>query len=204
MDQESEKIKSKKEEEEEQNPDSEESIDNNEDLSAESENADSKTSNQNLNKRVQETYSKNDDLQDKYVRVLADLENLKRRQIKERDEAVQRTRSQIMGDLLPSLDAFQMGMQEAEKDESTKNIFVGILMAFKQMENVLGEYGLEIINPDGSEFDPKFHEALSYQESDDVKEGFVLKTIRIGYRIKDKLLRPASVIISKGKEEGGD
>ena len=202
MDQESEKIKSK--EEEEQNPDSEESIDNNEDLSAESENADSKTSNQNLNKRVQETYSKNDDLQDKYVRVLADLENLKRRQIKERDEAVQRTRSQIMGDLLPSLDAFQMGMQEAEKDESTKNIFVGISMAFKQMENVLGEYGLEIINPDGSEFDPKFHEALSYQESDDVKEGFVLKTIRIGYRIKDKLLRPASVIISKGKEEGGD
>lgn len=202
MDQESEKTKSK--EEEEQNPDSEESIDNNEDLSAESENADSKTSNQNLNKRVQETYSKNEDLQDKYVRVLADLENLKRRQIKERDEAVQRTRSQIMGDLLPSLDAFQMGMQEAEKDESTKNIFVGISMAFKQMENVLGEYGLEIINPDGSEFDPKFHEALSYQESDDVKEGFVLKTIRIGYRIKDKLLRPASVIISKGKEEGGD
>ena len=203
MDQESEKIKSK-EEEEEQNPDSEESIDNNEDLSAESENADSKTSNQNLNKRIHETYSKNEDLQDKYVRVLADLENLKRRQIKERDEAVQRTRSQIMGDLLPSLDAFQMGMQEAEKDESTKNIFVGISMAFKQMENVLGEYGLEIINPDGSEFDPKFHEALSYQESDDVKEGFVLKTIRIGYRIKDKLLRPASVIISKGKEEGGD
>ena len=202
MDQESEKIKSK--EEEEQNPDSEESIDNNEDLSAESENADSKTSNQNLNKKIQETYSKNEDLQDKYVRVLADLENLKRRQIKERDEAVQRTRSQIMGDLLPSLDAFQMGMQEAEKDESTKNIFVGISMAFKQMENVLGEYGLEIINPDGSEFDPKFHEALSYQESDDVKEGFVLKTIRIGYRIKDKLLRPASVIISKGKEEGGD
>lgn len=200
MDQESEKIKSK---EEEQNPDSEESIDNNEKLSAESEHADSKISNLSLNKKIQETYSKNEDLQDKYVRVLADLENLKRRQIKERDEAVQRTRSQIMGDLLPSLDAFQMGMQEAEKDESTKNIFVGISMAFKQMENVLGEYGLEIINPDGYEFDPKFHEALSYQQSDDVKEGFVLKTVRIGYRIKDKLLRPASVIISKGKKEGG-
>ena len=200
MDQESEKIKSK--EEEKQNPDSQESKDNNEDLSAEPENSDSEVSNRNLNKKIQETYSKNEDLQDKYVRVLADLENLKRRQIKEREEAVQRTRSQIMGDLLPSLDAFQMGMQEAEKEESTKNIFVGISMAFKQMENVLGEYGLEIINPDGSEFDPKFHEALSYQASEDVKEGFVLQTIRIGYRIKDKLLRPASVIISKGKEEG--
>ena len=201
MDQESEKIKSK---EEKQNPDAQKSKDNNEDLSAEPENSDSEVSNQNLNKKVQETYSKNEDLQDKYVRVLADLENLKRRQIKEREEAVQRTRSQIMGDLLPSLDAFQMGMQEAEKEESTKNIFVGISMAFKQMENVLGEYGLEIINPDGSEFDPKFHEALSYQASEDVKEGFVLQTIRIGYRIKDKLLRPASVIISKGKEEVED
>lgn len=200
MDQESEKIKSK--EEEKQNPDSQESKDNNEDLSAEPENSDSEVSNRNLNKKIQETYSKNEDLQDKYVRVLADLENLKRRQIKEREEAVQRTRSQIMGDLLPSLDAFQMGIQEAEKEESTKNIFVGISMAFKQMENVLGEYGLEIINPDDSEFDPKFHEALSYQASEDVKEGFVLQTIRIGYRIKDKLLRPASVIISKGKEEG--
>ncbi len=200
MDQESEKIKSK--EEEKQNPDSQEIKDNNEDLSAEPENSDSEVSNRNLNKKIQETYSKNEDLQDKYVRVLADLENLKRRQIREREEAVQRTRSQIMGDLLPSLDAFQMGIQEAEKEESTKNIFVGISMAFKQMENVLGEYGLEIINPDGSEFDPKFHEALSYQASEDVKEGFVLQTIRIGYRIKDKLLRPASVIISKGKEEG--
>tara|TARA_B100000035_G_C20878335_1_gene499386 strand:- start:1 stop:609 length:609 start_codon:yes stop_codon:yes gene_type:complete len=200
MDQESEKIKSK--EEEKQNPDSQESKDNNEDLSAEPENSDSEVSNRNLNKKIQETYSKNEDLQDKYVRVLADLENLKRRQIREREEAVQRTRSQIMGDLLPSLDAFQMGIQEAEKEESTKNIFVGISMAFKQMENVLGEYGLEIINPDDSEFDPKFHEALSYQASEDVKEGFVLQTIRIGYRIKDKLLRPASVIISKGKEEG--
>ena len=202
MDHESENIKDI--EEEKQNPDSQESRDNKEDLSAEPENSDSEISNQNLNKKVQETYSKNEDLQDKYVRVLADLENLKRRQIREREEAVQRTRSQIMGDLLPSLDAFQMGMQEAEKEESTKNIFVGISMAFKQMENVLGEYGLEIINPDGSEFDPKFHDALSYQVSEDVTEGFVLQTIRKGYRIKDKLLRPASVIISKGKEEGED
>ena len=164
------------------------------------ENSKEETAQENLSKKIQDTYSKNEDWQNKYVRVLADLENLKRRQIKEREDAVQRTRSQIFSDLLPILDAFQMGMQEVEKEESTNNIFVGISMAYKQMENVLSEYGLEIINPVNSEFDPKMHEALSYQISDDVDEGIVLQTVRTGYKLRDKLLRPAAVIISQGKD----
>ena len=179
--------------------DIQENPENNEKVNAESE-TDEKV-NEKLAKKVQDAYSRNEDFQDKYVRVLADLENLKRRQIKEREEAVQRTRSQIIGDLLPTLDAFQMGMQEVEKDESTKNIFVGISMAYKQMENILGEYGLELLDPIGTEFDPKYHEALSHQVSEEVEEGFIIKTIRTGYKMKDKLLRPASVIISQGSKE---
>ena len=115
------------------NPDDPDTQESPENITGESE-VEKKTQ-ENLTKKVQEAYSKNEDFQNKYIRVLADLENLKRRQIKEREEAVQRTRSQIIGDLLPSLDAFQMGMQEVEKEESTKNIFIGISMAFKQMEN---------------------------------------------------------------------
>ena len=181
------------------NPDDSDTQESPENTTAESEVE--KKNQENLTKKVQEAYSKNEDFQNKYIRVLADLENLKRRQIKEREEAVQRTRSQIIGDLLPSLDAFQMGMQEVEKEESTKNIFIGISMAFKQMENILGEYGLEVINPLGVEFDPKLHEALSYKPSEEIEEGLVIQTIRTGYKIKDKLLRPASVIISQGIEE---
>ena len=153
-----------------------------------------------MHQKAKDAYSKNEDFQDKYVRVVADLENLKRRQIKEREDAVLRTRSQIICDLLPTLDAFQMGMQEVEKDESIKNIFIGISMAYKQMENVLREYGLELINPKGSEFDPRYHEALSYESSDEIEKGLVLQTVRTGYKMKDKLLRPASVIISQGSE----
>ena len=93
------------------------------------------------------------------------------------------------------------GGAEAEKDESAKNIFIGVSMAFQQMKNTLGEYGLELIDPEGKEFDPKFHEALSYESSPDTEEGIVLKSVRIGYKMKDKLLRPASVIISKGTTE---
>ena len=95
------------------------------DVKSEKEDLDSEATPENLSKKIQETYAQNEDWQDKYIRVLADLENLKRRQIKEREDAVQRTRSQIFGDLLPSLDAFRMGMHEVEKDETTKNIFVG-------------------------------------------------------------------------------
>ena len=69
------------------------------------------------------------------------------------------------------------------------------------MENILSEYGLEVLDPEGLEFDPKFHEALSYQISDSIDEGKILQTVRTGYKLRDKLLRPASVIISKGKEE---
>ena len=129
------------------------------------------------------------------------MENLRRRQIQEREDAVKRTRSQIFGDLLPSLDAFRMGIAEVEKDE-TKNIFVGISMAFKQMENILSEYGLEVLDPEGLEFDPKFHEALSYQISDSIDEGKILQTVRTGYKLRDKLLRPASVIISQKANRG--
>ena len=184
------------------NPDDsdiQENPENNENINAESESEEK--ANEKLTQKVQDAYSQNENFQDKYIRVLADLENLKRRQIKEREESVLRTRSQIIGDLLPTLDAFQMGMQEVEKDESTKNIFVGISMAYKQMENILGEYGLELINPVGSEFDPKYHEALSHQTSEEVTEGFVIQTIRTGYKMKDKLLRPASVRISQGSKE---
>ena len=184
------------------NPDDsdiQENPENNENINAESESEEK--ANEKLTQKVQDAYSQNENFQDKYIRVLADLENLKRRQIKEREESVLRTRSQIIGDLLPTLDAFQMGMQEVEKDESTKNIFVGISMAYKQMENILGEYGLELINPVGSAFDPKYHEALSHQTSEEVTEGFVIQTIRTGYKMKDKLLRPASVIISQGSKE---
>ena len=95
--------------------DIQENPENNEKVNAESET--NENTNEKLAKKVQDAYSQNDDFQDKYVRVLADLENLKRRQIKEREESVLRTRSQIIGDLLPTLDAFLIGMQEVEQDE---------------------------------------------------------------------------------------
>ena len=150
-----------------------------------------------LEAKLSDAYGKQDDLQNKYLRVHADLENLKKRSIKEREDAVHRTRSQLISDLLPSIDAFKMGLSEAEKHTNAKEFVEGFGMAMKQMNNVLDEYGLVVLEPTEQEFDPKYHEAINYEINEDLDEGTVIKTIRCGYRLGDKLLRPASVILSK-------
>jgi molecular chaperone GrpE len=154
-----------------------------------------------LEAKLNEAYGKQDDLQNKYLRVHADLENLKKRSIKEREDAVQRTRSQLISDLLPIIDAFQMGLAEATKHNGASEIVEGFAMAMKQMQTTLDDYGLIVLEPEKEEFDPKFHEAINYEVNNDLEEGTVVKTIRCGYRLGDKLLRPASVILSKLEAE---
>ena len=151
--------------------------------------------------KLNEAYGKQDDLQNKYLRVHADLENLKKRAIKEREDAVQRTRSQLISDLLPIIDAFQMGLTEATKHEGATEIVEGFAMAMKQMHSTLDSYGLIVLEPEKDEFDPKFHEAINYEVNNDLEEGTVVKTIRSGYRLGDKLLRPASVILYKSETD---
>ena len=161
---------------------------------------DSKTNDEVKNRleaKLSDAYGKQDDLQNKYLRVHADLENLKKRSIKEREDAVHRTRSQLISDLLPSIDAFKMGLSEAEKHTNAKEFVEGFGMAMKQMNNILDEYGLVVLEPTEQEFDPKYHEAINYEINEDLDEGTVIKTIRCGYRLGDKLLRPATVILSK-------
>ena len=154
-----------------------------------------------LEAKLNEAYGKQDDLQNKYLRVHADLENLKKRAIKEREDAVQRTRSQLISDLLPIIDAFQMGLTEATKHKGASEIVEGFAMAMKQMHSTLDSYGLIVLEPEKDEFDPKFHEAINYEVNNDLEEGTVVKTIRSGYRLGDKLLRPASVILSKSETD---
>ena len=154
-----------------------------------------------LETKLSEAYGKQDDLQNKYLRVHADLENIKKRAIREREDAVQRTRFQLISDLLPIIDSFKMGLSEASKHIEAKNYVEGFAMATNQLENLLNEYGLSVIEPTNEIFDPKSHEAISYEESEGLEDGVVIKTIRSGYKLGEKLLRPASVVLSKKTKE---
>ena len=153
-----------------------------------------------LEEKLSEANGKQDDLQNKYLRVHADLENIKKRTIREREDAVQRTRSQLISDILPIIDSFKMGLTEASKHEEASSYVEGFAMATDQLEKILSEYGLVLIEPTNQPFDPKFHEAIGHEESPDQEDGIVIKTVRNGYKLGGKLLRPASVVLAKNEE----
>lgn len=148
-----------------------------------------------LKSKLDEAYGKQEDLHTKYLRTLADLENVRKRSIRDRDEAIQRTKKQILEDLLPVIDSFNIGIDEASKIDPNGPLFKGFQMAIEQLNSVLAEYGLTRIDSVGEEFDPQIHEAIGYESTD--KDGVVLSIVRHGYKIKDNLIRPASVLVSK-------
>ena len=151
-----------------------------------------------ISKKVSDAYAENELLQTKYLRALADIDNLRKRSIREREEAVIRTRSQLVEDLLPAIDAFKLGLNEASKVDPDGPVFSGFNMAVNQLESIMAEYSLVTLDPTGEAFDPSLHDAIRHEESDS-EDGTVLQTIRLGFRLGETLLRPASVVVAKSK-----
>ena len=154
--------------------------------------------------RLDEAYRRPDELQNKYLRIVAELDNLRKRSARERQEIATRTKANVIGDLLPTLDAFRLGLEDARKREEAQGVVDGFAMVMTQFESTLGEHGLLLIDPVGESFDPNLHEAVSRENTEEVDEGIVLSTVRAGYKLGGSLLRPAAVVISKGASSGED
>ncbi|HVU06905.1 MAG TPA: nucleotide exchange factor GrpE [Verrucomicrobiae bacterium] len=140
---------------------------------------------------------------DNWIRTAADFDNFKKRAARERLEAAQYANATLLQKLLPILDNFEMALSAAQnvKDEKTASLRAGITMIQQQLKGILLESGLEEIDATGKTFDPTLHEAISQQESADIPEGQVLQQVRKGYKLKDRLLRPANVIVAKAPAE---
>jgi molecular chaperone GrpE len=136
---------------------------------------------------------------ERLLRTTADFDNFKKRAARERTEAIQFANVALIQKLLPVMDNFEMAFAAAQtaKDEKTASLQAGIAMVQSQLKSVLAETGLEEIDAMGKAFDPTQHEAVSQQETDEVPDGHVVQQIRKGYKIKERLLRPASVIVAK-------
>jgi molecular chaperone GrpE len=143
--------------------------------------------------------AKADEHWDRLLRARADLENYRKRAVRERQEAVQSAQTGLLSRLLPALDSFEMALAAARSGEgvTVESLRTGIEMAYGQLKGALSESGLEEIAAIGQVFDPNLHEALLQQETAEVPEGRVLQQIRKGYRLKERLIRPASVIVAK-------
>lgn len=140
-----------------------------------------------------------DENREKYLRALADLDNLRKRAARERQEAVRLGNEALLGKLLPILDTFDMALAAAASPQgnSLEALRTGITLISSQLRAVLTEAGLEEIDATAKPFDPKFHEAISQQDSTEVPEGTVLQQLRKGYRYRERLLRPASVVVAR-------
>jgi molecular chaperone GrpE len=143
--------------------------------------------------------AKADENWERLVRTSADFDNFKKRAARERTEAVQFANVSLIQKLLPVLDSFEMALAAAQnaKDEKSASLQAGIVMVQSQLKNILAETGLEEIDATGKPFDPAQHEAVSQQETAEVPEGQVIQQVRKGYKIRERLLRPASVIVAK-------
>jgi len=136
---------------------------------------------------------------DKLLRTTADFENYKKRATRERQEAVKFANEGIIGTLLPIMDNFEMALaaMAGAKDPAVQSLQSGVSMILQQLKKALADVGLEEVDATNQRFDPNVHEAVSQQETAEVPEGNVVQQLRKGYKLRDRLLRPASVVVAK-------
>ncbi len=144
------------------------------------------------------------ELKDRLLRAHADADNARKRMLRDKEEAVRFAAEGFLERLLPVLDNFEMGMQAAKTATDAKSIAQGLEMVLSQFQQVLREAGVEVIETEGKPFDPHRHEALGHQETHDHPEGHIVMQTRKGYKLKDRLLRPASVFVAKTPEQKRD
>jgi molecular chaperone GrpE len=139
-----------------------------------------------------------DRFRDLALRSQADFENYKKRAAREKEEAIRYANSSLLERLVPILDNFELGLSAARGEGEKSPIFSGMSMILKQLNDFLAENGVQPIEAEGKKFDPNLHEAIAREPNKDVSEGTVLRQTRRGYRLKDRLLRPSSVVVSSG------
>lgn len=135
---------------------------------------------------------------DRYMRAVADLENYRKRIIREKDELRQFAAANVMEDMIPILDNLGLGLAAAKQQTDVKAVADGISLVLEQFKGSLTKHGLKEINPQGQAFDPNLHDCISHQPSADVAEEKVSQVVRLGYSLNGRLLRPASVVVSSG------
>lgn len=136
---------------------------------------------------------------ERHLRAVADLENYRKRALREKDELRAYAASRVIEELLPVLDNLGLALTAAKAPNAELSALVGgIDMVANQFRTALEGQGLKVIAPAGEAFDPNQHEAMAQQPSAEVPEGHVMQLIRVGYSLNGRLLRPASVIVSGG------
>ena len=139
------------------------------------------------------------DANDRFVRLMAEFENFRRRNAKEQLELIETANGKLLEKLSEVQDNFERAFAAENKAKDLEAFEKGMQMIYNQFAKVLTDAGLEQIDPTGKEFDPNLHEALMQQPSETIPEGHVVTVFQKGYKLKNKILKTAKVIVSSGK-----
>lgn len=139
-----------------------------------------------------------DRFRDLALRSQADFDNFRKRAAREKEDAVKYANGAMLERLLPILDNFELGLNAARGTAENSPILAGMDMVSKQLNDFLLQHGVEAVAAEGTKFDPNLHEAVAQEASRTVPEGHVIRQLRKGFKLKDRLLRPATVVVSKG------
>ncbi len=134
---------------------------------------------------------------DKFLRAQAELDNMRRRAEKDLSNAYKYAQDKLLNALLPVVDSLEKAIEASQGNEANKFIAEGVELTLKLLLDTLEKQGVKQLNPKGEVFDPNFHEAISMQETQEVDSGCVLNVIQKGYKLHDRVLRPALVVVAK-------
>lgn len=139
-----------------------------------------------------------EEMKGNYLRTLAELENYRKRCARDLQDERQRTRSRTIEEILGVYDILQMAVDHSAKATDMASMRQGIEMSFGEFKRLLDSMGVKIVDATGAQFDAKFHQAISSMPSEELPEGMVISQWRAGFMLGEKLIRPATVVVSSG------
>ena len=147
---------------------------------------------------LEEANEKIAELNDKYLRQVAEFDNYRKRTMKEKAELIKNGGERVMESILPVLDDFERALQNMSKDENAKEILTGIELIYNKFTSILKQNGLQKIETEGKDFDTDYHEAIAMvpAPAEELK-GKVLDCVQTGYMLNDKVIRHAKVAVGE-------
>jgi molecular chaperone GrpE len=136
-------------------------------------------------------------LQDRILRMAAEMDNTRKRLERERSDGISYANESLIRELLPVMDNLERAVQHGQEDPNCQSLLEGVKMTLKNMGDVLARFGCASFESMGKPFDPKYHEAVMQQESAAHPEKTVIQELQKGYTLRERLVRPAMVVVSK-------
>lgn len=174
----------------------EETVENTETTETKEEVVEEKTAEELLQEKVDKLEEELKKSEDKYLRLYAEFENFKRRKNKEIETNNVYKSQKVITEILPSLDNLERALQVESDNEEIKSLLKGVEMVYEGLLNVLKSEGVELIETENAQFDPNYHHAVMQDEDSEKESGAILDTFQKGYKLKDRVIRPAMVKVN--------